>query len=280
MQDRQPRAAYFLIMLSLFLAGTIGFLVISGYGENLAPEWMGHIFELDGGEYSAGALLWILFGFGALVFTVLLIRELLRRLGGKKKPGGRISANDVRVVPKPISALPALREELETILTAREHSAVRIVNHVLSAALSLSASDIHLSPEGDGTRVTLRVHGLLYELGVIDAMLHPPIVSRIKVVSDLEIFTRQRPQDGRLDMPAEGEPAAEQLARGAQDEIGEGQSGHRPARMPLGAGDDQEQHVDGTIGAHEHGAHRAQGALAGQVGDHGPGDGVDEQRRQ
>jgi type IV pilus assembly protein PilB len=76
---------------------------------------------------------------------------------------------------------------------------VRFVNAMLERAASDRASDIHVEPEADVLRVRLRIDGLLKESGRFPLRLHAPIVSRVKILSGMDISDRRRAQDGRFD---------------------------------------------------------------------------------
>jgi type IV pilus assembly protein PilB len=82
---------------------------------------------------------------------------------------------------------------------ASEAPIVRFVNAMLERAASDRASDIHVEPEADLLRVRLRVDGLLKESGRFPLRLHAPIVSRVKILSGMDISDRRRAQDGRFD---------------------------------------------------------------------------------
>ena len=73
---------------------------------------------------------------------------------------------------------------------------VRVVNYVLGRAALDGASDIHVEPHDDRTRVRYRIDGLLFDLLEIPRQLHLAVVSRIKIISRLDIAERRLPQDG------------------------------------------------------------------------------------
>ncbi len=85
-----------------------------------------------------------------------------------------------------------------------ESAAVKAVNEILLEAGRKNASDIHLEPEGGRLRVRLRVDGILQESRSFPAELHPSIISRIKIISGMDIGERRKPQDGRFDVPVAG----------------------------------------------------------------------------
>lgn len=82
--------------------------------------------------------------------------------------------------------------------------AVDIVENIFSKAITLHASDIHIEPLDTKTRVRLRIDGLLRSIEDIPAARHNSVISRIKVLCDMDIAERRVPQDGRLEITREG----------------------------------------------------------------------------
>lgn len=81
----------------------------------------------------------------------------------------------------------------------REASAapiVRIVDHLLTTAIDSRASDIHIETRGTGSRVRLRIDGLLATAMDLPPGSHQAAISRIKIMAGLDISVRRRPQDG------------------------------------------------------------------------------------
>ncbi len=74
---------------------------------------------------------------------------------------------------------------------------VALVDDIINTALELSASDIHLEPLKDKLRVRYRVDGILQEAPEIGRLLHPAIISRLKIMTELDIAENRLPQDGR-----------------------------------------------------------------------------------
>ncbi|MCX5715095.1 MAG: GspE/PulE family protein, partial [Candidatus Omnitrophica bacterium] len=77
---------------------------------------------------------------------------------------------------------------------------VKFVNQILSEAIKDRASDIHLEPFQDELRTRFRIDGILYDINTPETIkyFHPAIVSRIKIMSSLNIAERRLPQDGRF----------------------------------------------------------------------------------
>ncbi len=84
---------------------------------------------------------------------------------------------------------------------ANEVPIVRFVNLVLFQAIQDRASDIHFEPFEDEFKIRYRVDGALYEMSPPPKHLALPVISRIKVMSNLNISERRLPQDGRISIP-------------------------------------------------------------------------------
>ncbi|MDR1957566.1 MAG: GspE/PulE family protein [Planctomycetaceae bacterium] len=88
-----------------------------------------------------------------------------------------------------------------TDLTANNESdapIVKLVNHIISEAVQLRASDIHIEPFEDRVRIRLRIDGMLIERDIIPKRLQNALISRVKILSKLDIAERRRTQDGRI----------------------------------------------------------------------------------
>ncbi|MDZ4169045.1 MAG: ATPase, T2SS/T4P/T4SS family [Coriobacteriia bacterium] len=75
---------------------------------------------------------------------------------------------------------------------------VRVVNQIIREAVLERASDIHFEPDEQGIRVRYRVDGVLREAAGLPKSSQAELLSRVKVMADLDITERRRPQDGRL----------------------------------------------------------------------------------
>jgi type IV pilus assembly protein PilB len=81
---------------------------------------------------------------------------------------------------------------------------VKLVNLVITEAVQLRASDIHIEPFEDRVRIRYRIDGRLVERDNPPRRLLGAILSRIKILSKLDIAERRRPQDGRIKLTADG----------------------------------------------------------------------------
>ncbi|HSV72231.1 MAG TPA: ATPase, T2SS/T4P/T4SS family [Chthonomonadales bacterium] len=81
---------------------------------------------------------------------------------------------------------------------AREELVVQMVNLILNQAVQERASDIHIEPFERELRVRYRIDGVLHEQSAPPKRFHPAIISRIKILADMNIAERRLPQDGRM----------------------------------------------------------------------------------
>jgi len=91
-------------------------------------------------------------------------------------------------------------EETDLDVAAEDASIIRFVNQVLRDAIELRSSDIHIEPFEDELRIRYRIDGVLQEVPVPPEIkrFQPAIVSRVKILSHLNIAEKRLPQDGRI----------------------------------------------------------------------------------
>jgi type II secretory ATPase GspE/PulE/Tfp pilus assembly ATPase PilB-like protein/CheY-like chemotaxis protein len=89
---------------------------------------------------------------------------------------------------------------------ASQRPVVRLVDLILSEGILSRASDIHIEPEEGGFAVRYRIDGVLRQVMRIPRAAGFPLVSRIKIISNLDIADRLRPQDGRARVAVNGVP--------------------------------------------------------------------------
>jgi len=87
---------------------------------------------------------------------------------------------------------------------ASEAPVIRLVNVLISRVTDLRASDIHLEPFDDGLHVRYRVDGEIDTFEVVEPRLAAAVVSRVKLLAQLDIAERRLPQDGRIKMRVKG----------------------------------------------------------------------------
>jgi len=79
-------------------------------------------------------------------------------------------------------------------------SAVRVLDEIHEGAIRSRASDVHIEPYARGGRVRQRIDGRLQEVRVLEERLHAQIVSRVKVLAEIDVAERRQPQDGRYSL--------------------------------------------------------------------------------
>jgi len=87
---------------------------------------------------------------------------------------------------------------------ATERPIIQLVDRIVAAAIQAGASDIHIEPEESGIPVRYRIDGVLSQAMVLPKAAGIPLVSRIKIMAELDIADRKRPQDGRARVAVSG----------------------------------------------------------------------------
>ena len=87
----------------------------------------------------------------------------------------------------------------------REAPIAKIVSTILEFAVKGRASDIHIEPEEERTRVRYRIDGIMHEKLVLPKKVHEGLISRIKILSGMKIDEKRLPQDGRFSFRADGQ---------------------------------------------------------------------------
>lgn len=86
----------------------------------------------------------------------------------------------------------------------RQAPITKIVETILSFAIKARASDVHIEPDEEKTRIRYRIDGILQEKLILPKSVHDAVVSRIKILSRLKIDEKRIPQDGRFTFESEG----------------------------------------------------------------------------
>ncbi|MEX2253580.1 MAG: ATPase, T2SS/T4P/T4SS family [Thermoleophilaceae bacterium] len=87
--------------------------------------------------------------------------------------------------------------------SAEDAPVIKLVNSIVAEAVEAGASDIHMEPEGKDMRVRFRVDGVLAKTTEIPRRMVAGVVSRFKIMADLDISERRVPQDGRMSLTVE-----------------------------------------------------------------------------
>ena len=129
------------------------------------------------------------------------IMDAIERLYGRgastmERIVGEIGAEDADVLGQ--DSVEVLRD------MASEAPVIRLVNLIISKAIELGASDIHLEPFENRFKVRYRIDGVLQDMESPPRRLQSAVLSRIKIMSKLDIAERRLPQDGRIKMLMQG----------------------------------------------------------------------------
>jgi type IV pilus assembly protein PilB len=97
-------------------------------------------------------------------------------------------------------------QEPEALVEEADQDApiIKLVHSIVAQAVSQGASDIHVNPEEGDARVLYRIDGVLYPAATIKRRMAASVVSRIKIMGDLDISERRVPQDGRFALTVDG----------------------------------------------------------------------------
>jgi type IV pilus assembly protein PilB len=106
------------------------------------------------------------------------------------------------------SALDETEESQAEIVNLRENAddapVVKLVNQIVAQAVERGASDVHLAPDGHEVRVRIRVDGILQDITTVPRRMAAGVVSRVKIMAELDIAERRLPQDGRVSLTVDG----------------------------------------------------------------------------
>ncbi len=105
---------------------------------------------------------------------------------------------DVEVVQDPKEEFQDLEE------MAGQSPVIKFVNYLISNAVHEGASDIHIEPKEKFAEIRCRIDGMLFEAMQAPLKMHPAVVSRIKIMANLDISERRLPQDGKIKVSVSG----------------------------------------------------------------------------
>ena len=105
------------------------------------------------------------------------------------------------------SLIAQIRQEISSTSTddgGESSGILRLIETILKTAISNRASDIHIESSEKNCIVRCRIDGMLAEIFVFDKDIYPPLVSRLKMLSNLDIAEHRKPQDGRFSVQVLG----------------------------------------------------------------------------
>ncbi len=107
--------------------------------------------------------------------------------------------NELQQIANKLQGIP---ESLTNIEGTSDNSApvIKLVNLIILKAIADGASDIHIEPSDKNLRTRYRIDGILHEVMTLSKALEPAVISRIKVMANMDISEKRIPQDGRAEM--------------------------------------------------------------------------------
>jgi type II secretory ATPase GspE/PulE/Tfp pilus assembly ATPase PilB-like protein len=127
-----------------------------------------------------------------------------------------LAAYDVTEVAALLTRLPggpvASQSEDELRKASEAPPVVALLDYLLERAVAARASDVHIEPLADRVLIRARVDGVLRELVTLPLHVAPALVSRVKVVANLDISIRRKPQDGRCSFRSNGDEIAARVS--------------------------------------------------------------------
>ena len=137
------------------------------------------------------------FSYQVFLITITSFNNLLKQYRTLKKEVTRALAElEGELKEEKVEARPVVATEFEKL--AEEAPIIKVVAVILRHAVEGKASDIHIEPTREKSRVRFRVDGILHSSIFLPLDVHPAVVARIKVLSNLKIDETRVPQDGRF----------------------------------------------------------------------------------
>jgi type IV pilus assembly protein PilB len=128
--------------------------------------------------------------------------------GSEVKPVIATESEVVRAINDIYRSLSVAKQREEAVQpgspSGEEAPVVAMINTIISQAIREKASDIHMEPQEKGFRIRLRIDGVLREIASFPRHTHAPAVSRIKILSEMDIAEKRVPQDGRIKVTEAG----------------------------------------------------------------------------
>ena len=111
--------------------------------------------------------------------------------------------NSVEEIVKAIETKKLLTDKSVLTEVAEEPPIIKLVNILIADAVKDRVSDIHIEPEAEVLRVRFRIDGILHEVHNLPKKLQNAIISRIKILAEMDIAENRRPQDGKISVKLE-----------------------------------------------------------------------------
>ncbi|GIH89974.1 GspE/PulE family protein [Planobispora siamensis] len=138
---------------------------------------------------------------GLTVRPVVVARSELRRIIDRLKR----EENDLAGIAETLRAEQAAAETVSNLNSVEEDAPiVRYVNSLLEQGIQNRASDLHLEPTEHDMRVRYRIDGVLHEVDTVPKHVQSALISRLKIMSNVDITERRIPQNGRITVMVNG----------------------------------------------------------------------------
>jgi type IV pilus assembly protein PilB len=143
---------------------------------------------------------------GCSVRPILAVREDILQAINSQTPGAEFAADLVSMLDEDFEVIENSTPDDYAAIDemAGGSPVINLVNSLIQRAVKDGASDIHIEAFRTHSRIRYRIDGLLYEFQSPKIELHAPMVSRLKVMANLDIAERRMPQDGRIQVFTQG----------------------------------------------------------------------------
>ena len=185
------------------LTGVLGALLAAFWTED--PTASGRLASLVfvyERTFSYGMWAWVLratgVAAGLAVGLTALDAILRRRPAQARTPFEALSGESVR------ERIREVKERVTSCISRTKPDVIAAFDELVRGAISVQASDIHMSPSAQGFKLTYRVHGTLHDVTTVPLAHAPLLTTRVKVLARLDTYVRGFPQDGRLVVTVNG----------------------------------------------------------------------------
>ncbi len=128
------------------------------------------------------------------------LKDIIERLTGKKVKIRKINEDFLKELTENLNLKDFQSEEN----LASEAPIIKLVNELIEGAINLKATDIHIEPFESEFIVRYRIDGILHTINKFPKYLHSAVISRIKILSQLDIAEKRLPQDGKFSFNLNG----------------------------------------------------------------------------
>ena len=171
------------------------------------------MFSLEIAEYLTlpaiipGIILAVVFGLGMV--GIFYGKRILTWVKGKlASDTTELQYDDIELLiedGRQVSDIPAIGKSIEQMTENKTFNAVYFMNYMIAQCHNLQASDLHLTPKGKSMTASMRIEGTLYDVVDLPGEVVDHVLRRIKIMSSLDVYALEQPQDGRIQVKIKGE---------------------------------------------------------------------------